>query len=101
MSKIMHKETGSWDMVIKPRSSIFQLNLKEVWQYKYLLWMFVKRDIVSTYKQTILGPIWFFIQPILTTIMFVVVFGNIAKIDIGAPPNTVFYLGGITVWNYF
>src|SRR5882762_9753736 len=101
MSKIMHKETGSWDMVIKPRSSIFQLNLKEVWQYKYLLWMFVKRDIVSVYKQTVLGPIWFFIQPILTTVVFVVIFGNIAKIPTDGLPPILFYLAGITVWNYF
>jgi lipopolysaccharide transport system permease protein len=94
-----HRE--DWDMVIEPRSSLFQLNLREVWRYKYLLWMFVKRDLVSVYKQTILGPIWFFIQPILTTITFVVIFGNIAKISTDGLPQILFYLAGITIWNYF
>lgn len=90
-----------WDLVIEPRSSIFHLNLKEVWRYKYLLVMFVKRDLVSVYKQTILGPIWFFIQPILTTITFVVVFGNIAGISTDGLPQMLYYLAGITIWNYF
>ncbi len=90
-----------WDLIIEPRSSLFQLNLKEVWQHTYLLVMFVKRDLVAVYKQTILGPIWFFIQPILTTIMFVVVFGNIAKISTDGLPQILFYLAGITIWNYF
>jgi lipopolysaccharide transport system permease protein len=96
-------ETGSpeWDLVIKPRSSIFKLNLKEVWHYRYLLVMFVRRDIVSVYKQTVLGPIWFFIQPILTTIVYVVIFGNIAKISTDGLPQILFYLAGITIWNYF
>ncbi|MEO5684441.1 MAG: ABC transporter permease [Chitinophagaceae bacterium] len=91
----------SWDLVIEPRNSIFNLQLKEVWRYKYLLWMFVKRDLVSVYKQTILGPIWFFIQPILTTITFVVIFGGIAKISTDGLPRVLFYLAGITIWNYF
>jgi lipopolysaccharide transport system permease protein len=90
-----------WDLIIEPRSSIFQLNLKEVWRYQYLLKMFVKRDLVAVYKQTILGPIWFFIQPILTTIMYVVVFGNIAGISTDGLPRMLFYLAGITTWNYF
>ena len=96
-------ETGQneWDLVIKPRSSIFKLNLKEIWPFRYLLVMFVKRDIVSVYKQTILGPIWFFIQPILTTIVYVVIFGNIAKISTDGLPQILFYLAGITIWNYF
>ena len=90
-----------WDLVIEPRSNIFQLRIKEIWNYRYLLVMFVKRDIVSVYKQTILGPIWFFIQPILTTITFVVIFGNIAQISTDGLPQILFYLAGITVWNYF
>jgi lipopolysaccharide transport system permease protein len=100
-------DTGSkagqenWDLVIEPRSSIFQLPLKELWNYRYLLVMFVKRDIVSVYKQTVLGPVWFFIQPILTTITFVVVFGSIAKISTDGLPQILFYLAGITIWNYF
>ena len=71
MNELLETGQHEWDLVIKPRSSIFKLNLKEIWHYRYLLVMFVKRDIVSVYKQTILGPIWFFIQPILTTIVFV------------------------------
>ena len=101
MNDIVNKEADGWDLVIEPRSHIFQLHLAEVWRYRYLLWMFVKRDLVSVYKQTILGPIWFFIQPILTTITFMVVFGNIAKISTDRLPQTLFYLAGITVWNYF
>lgn len=97
----LQQEPGSWDLVIEPRGSLFQLNFKEVWHSKYLLWMFVKRDLVSVYKQTILGPVWFFIQPILTTITFVVIFGNIAKISTDGLPQILFYLAGITIWNYF
>jgi lipopolysaccharide transport system permease protein len=96
--EISHSE---WDLVIKPQTSIFKLDLKDVWNYRYLLIMFVKRDIVSVYKQTILGPIWFFIQPILTTIVYVVIFGNIAKISTDGLPQILFYLAGITMWNYF
>jgi lipopolysaccharide transport system permease protein len=98
MSKTTHEH---WDLVIEPRSRLFQLNLKEVWHYKYLLTMFIKRDLVSVYKQTILGPLWFVIQPILTTITFVVIFGNIARISTDGLPQILFYLAGITIWNYF
>ena len=101
MMDTARQDPGSWDLIIEPRSSLFQLNLRDVWRYKYLLWMFVKRDLVSVYKQTILGPVWFFIQPILTTVTFVVVFGNIAKISTDGLPQILFYLAGITVWNYF
>jgi lipopolysaccharide transport system permease protein len=101
MNETFETASREWDLVIKPRSSIFKLNLKEVWHYRYLLVMFVKRDIVSVYKQTILGPIWFFIQPILTTIVYVVIFGNIAKISTDGLPQILFYLAGITIWNYF
>jgi lipopolysaccharide transport system permease protein len=101
MNEALHRNTDDWDLVIEPRNHIFKLNLKEVWRYKYLLWMFVKRDLVSVYKQTILGPIWFFIQPILITIVFVVIFGNVAKISTDGLPQVLFYLAGITIWNYF
>jgi len=100
-SPLATHSSPSWDLIIEPRSSLFQLNLKEVWRYKYLLVMFVKRDLVAVYKQTILGPIWFFIQPILTTITFVIVFGNIAQISTDGLPQILFYLSGITIWNYF
>ena len=94
-----HEE--DWDMVIEPKASIFSLNLKEVWHHGYLLTMFVKRDVVAVYKQTILGPLWFFIQPLLTTVTFTIVFGNIAKISTDGLPQVLFYMAGITIWNYF
>jgi len=88
-------------LVIEPRGSLFKLNLKEIWQYRDLLEMYIKRDIVTFYKQTILGPIWFFIQPIFTTIVFMFVFGGLAKIPTDGIPQALFYLSGITLWNYF
>jgi lipopolysaccharide transport system permease protein len=91
----------SWSEEITPRTSLLDLRLKEVWHYRDLMFMFVKRDFVTFYKQTILGPLWFFVQPLLTTIMYVIVFGNIAKISTDGLPMMVFYLCGITFWNYF
>ncbi len=90
-----------YDLVIKPKSSLLDINFKELWKYKDLLFLFVKRDFVSVYKQTILGPVWFFIQPILTTIVFTIIFGNVAKLDTDGLPAPLFYLTGITFWNYF
>lgn len=90
-----------WTEVIKPHSRLLSLNLKEVWRYRDLLVLMVKRDFIATYKQTILGPLWFFIQPILTTLMFVVVFGRIAGISTDGVPMMLFYLAGITLWTYF
>ncbi len=90
-----------WTEIIRPHTKIFDLNLKEVWRYRDLLLLLVRRDFVATYKQTVLGPLWFFIQPILTTIMFVVVFGRIAGISTDGVPMLIFYLAGVTMWNYF
>ena len=90
-----------WDKVIEPKKSLFNLRLKELWHYRDLLVLFVKRDFVSFYKQTILGPLWFFIQPIFTTIVFTSVFGNLAGISTEGLPKYLFYLSGITCWNYF
>ncbi|MCS6832856.1 MAG: ABC transporter permease [Flammeovirgaceae bacterium] len=95
------KQTEQWDTIIKPSSSLFEIDIRELWRYRDLIIMFTKRDIVANYKQTILGPIWFFIQPLLTTITFVVIFGNIAKISTDGLPKVLFYLAGITCWNYF
>jgi lipopolysaccharide transport system permease protein len=86
---------------ITPKRNLLDFNLYEIWNYRDLFMLFVKRDITVTYKQTILGPLWFFIQPLLTTLMFLLVFGRIAKISTGGVPPLLFYLGGITVWNYF
>lgn len=90
-----------WTETIEDKHSLFDLKLKEVWKYKDLVYMFVKRDFVSSFKQTILGPIWFFINPILTTIVYLIVFGRIAKLPTDGSPPLLFYLAGVTLWNYF
>jgi lipopolysaccharide transport system permease protein len=90
-----------WDLIIEPRGSLFRLNIKEVWQYRDLLEMYIKRDIVTFYKQTILGPLWFFIQPVFTTIVYMFVFGGLAGISTDGIPKPLFYLSGICLWNYF
>ena len=90
-----------WTMILRPKKSLFQINLKELWQYRDLIALFVRRDFVAKYKQTILGPLWFIIQPLLTTLMFVVVFGNIAGIPTDGIPQVLFYMSGIVGWNYF
>ena len=88
-------------LVIRPRKKLLDVDLKGIWRYRDLWYMYVKRDIVTFYKQTILGPLWFFIQPILTTIMYMVVFGGLAKISTDGAPQPLFYLSGIMLWNYF
>ena len=87
--------------IIKPQNRLFEIDFKEIWRYRDLLVMFIKRDIVTQYKQTILGPTWYFIQPALTTIMYMVVFGGIAGISTDGLPQPLFYLAGIVLWQYF
>lgn len=96
-----NQESNDWDLVIKGHSSLFDLKFGDLWRYRDLLVLFVKRDFVSFYKQTILGPLWFFIQPIFTTIVFSFVFGNLAGISTEGVPKYLFYLTGITSWAYF
>ena len=91
----------NWTTIIKPKTGWFDINLKELVQYKDLIVMFVKRDFKTMYKQTILGPLWIIINPLLTTLMFTVVFGNIANIPTDGMPQIVFYMLGTTVWTYF
>lgn len=91
----------NWTTVIKPRNSLFEVNLKEVWDYRDLLTLFVKRDIITSYKQTILGPLWWIIQPAMTVIMYMVVFGGIAGIPTDGIPQPLFYLSGVCMWQYF
>lgn len=93
--------TEPWTTIIKPRNKLLQVDLGEIWQYRDLFTLFVKRDIITQYKQTILGPAWFFIQPALTTIMYMVVFGGIARISTDGLPQPLFYLAGIVCWQYF
>lgn len=90
-----------WTEEIKSQDSLFSINFKELWHYRDLLLMLVKKEYVTFYKQTILGPIWFFIQPILTTVIYVLLFGQIAKLSTDGTPQLAFYLAGITIWNYF
>ncbi|MES2588233.1 MAG: ABC transporter permease [Bacteroidota bacterium] len=90
-----------WDLVIKPTNSLFSLKLRDVWSYRDLLFLMVRRDIVSFYKQTILGPLWFFIQPLITTVIYMFVFGNLAGISTDGLPQILFYMTGIIAWNYF
>lgn len=94
-------ESGEWTLVIRPKTGWFDLHLADLWRYRDLVALFVRRDFVATYKQTILGPLWFIIQPLLTTLTFTLIFGNIAKLSTDGLPKILFYLSGITAWNYF
>ncbi len=92
---------NNFDWHIEGKSGLLDLKLKDVWSYRDLLWLLVRRDFVSFYKQTILGPLWFFIQPLLTTVMFTFVFGKLGGFDTDGIPQPLFYMAGITAWNYF
>src|SRR5690349_21130499 len=97
----MNEDEPKWDLVISGKKTLFSLQLHDIWRYRDLLYMLVKRDFVVFYKQTILGPLWFFIQPILTTLVFLVVFSRIAGISTDGMPPVLFYLSGTIIWNYF
>ena len=92
---------SDWDLVIDGQHRLFNLPFHEIWQYRDLLLLMVRRDFVALYKQTVLGPLWFVLQPVLTSIVFTIIFGNIAKISTDGLPQLIFYLSGITCWNYF
>lgn len=91
----------NWTEIIEPRTSLLDLRLGDVWRYRDLVMLFVRRDFVSNYKQTILGPLWFFIQPLLTTLIFYIIFGRVAQLGTDGIPPFIFYLAGNTVWSYF
>lgn len=93
--------SNDWLFEITPKNKFFSLNLNEVWQYRDLLLLFVKRDVITVYKQTVLGPLWYLIQPLFTSVTFTIIFNNVAGIDTGTVPPFLFNLAGITVWNYF
>jgi lipopolysaccharide transport system permease protein len=92
---------NKWDKIIRPQRNWWDLRLGELWRYRDLIWLFVWRDFVAFYKQTILGPLWFPIQPIITTVVFTVIFGNIARLSTDGLPPFLFYFAGNTVWGYF
>jgi lipopolysaccharide transport system permease protein len=95
------REPEEWTSIIRPVHGWFDLHLAEIWRYRDLIMLFVRRDFVSIYKQTVLGPLWYIIQPLLTTLMFTVVFGKIARIPTDGLPPTLFYMSGIVAWGYF
>ena len=97
----LQAEDGGWDLVIEPPKGWFDLHLRDLWRYRDLTGLFVRRDFVATYKQTILGPLWHLIQPLLTTLMFTVVFGRIAGLPTDGVPQFIFYMAGTTLWGYF
>jgi len=100
MNKI-ENEDKDWLFEITPKNNFFTFNYSEVWQYRDLLLLFVKRDVVTVYKQTVLGPLWYIIQPLFTSIIFTLIFNTIAGINTGVVPPFLFNLAGITIWNYF
>ena len=97
----MKEEKLEWTRVITPKKSVLDVDLKSVWRYRDLIYMLVRRDIVVQYKQTILGPLWYLVQPLLTTIMFMFVFGGIANISTEGMPQPLFYMAGLLLWNYY
>jgi len=101
MPESTHPSDDEWDLIIRPKDSWLDLHLDDLWRYRDLLWMFVRRDFVAVYKQTILGPLWFFIQPLFTTLVFTIVFSGMAQIPTDGLPPMLFYLAGTTAWNYF
>jgi lipopolysaccharide transport system permease protein len=94
-----HKQV--WTEEIKSDNSLLSINFRELWHYRDLLLMLLKRDFITFYKQTILGPLWFFVQPVLTSLIYIVLFGQVAKLSTDGLPQLAFYLSGITIWNYF
>jgi homopolymeric O-antigen transport system permease protein len=98
---ISNAQPEDWTLVIRPKTGWFDLHLADLWRYRDLVMLFVRRDFVSTYKQTILGPLWFIIQPLLTTLTFTLIFGNIAQLSTDGLPKILFYMSGVTAWSYF
>jgi lipopolysaccharide transport system permease protein len=101
VAETLEDDDNNWDLVIEPKGNLLDLNYADVWKYRDLLWLFVRRDFIAQYKQTLLGPLWHFIQPFFTTVIFLLVFSKIAKIPTQGVPPALFYMSGITIWNYF
>jgi lipopolysaccharide transport system permease protein len=101
ISGIEQIDREKWDMIISPQRKLLDLRLRELWHSRELILLFVRRDFVSVYKQTILGPLWYLIQPLLTTIVFQVIFGNIAKLPTDGLPSFLFYMSGTVIFSYF
>jgi len=99
--KTISRTDDEWDLIITPRKKWYDLQLRDVWRYRDLIMLFVRRDFVSRYKQTILGPTWLIIQPIMTSLVFTVIFGQIARLPTDGLPQILFYLSGTVLWHYF
>lgn len=97
----MNKHSNDWTLIIQPKQGVFNINLKEIWRYRDLVMLLVKRDFVAFYKQTVLGPLWFAIQPILTTAVYVLLFNKVANVSSDGAPAVLFQMAGITCWMYF
>ncbi len=95
------KQDENWDLVLESKHKLLDFNLKEVWQYRDLIWLFIKRDFTTQYKQTVLGPIWYVVQPLVTTVINTFIFGNLAKIGTDGVPYILFYFAGTMLWTYF
>src|SRR5512145_1346075 len=100
-SKPLPNEEENWTLILQPQRSLLDLRLGELWRYRDLVLLFVRRDFVSTYKQTVLGPLWYLIQPLLTTVTFTFIFGRIASLPTDGLPQFLFYMSGTVVWSYF
>lgn len=96
-----HKDQDEWTMIIKPQRHLLDIDVKEIWRYRDLIALFVRRDLVAQYKQTILGPLWYIINPLLTSVIYTIVFGNFAGISTDGLPKMLFYMSGTVGWNYF
>jgi len=90
-----------WNIVVKPKENIFKLDVSNIWQYRDLFWLLVRRDFVAFYKQTVLGPLWFLLQPVFTILIYSYIFGSLAQIGTDGIPRPLFYMAGITCWHYF
>jgi lipopolysaccharide transport system permease protein len=101
MKQELDMQEQQWDLIIKPKTGWFDIDLQEIWRYRDLVFMFVMRDFITVYKQTILGPLWYIIQPLFTTVVFTIIFGKVAKIPTDSLPPFLFYLSGTVIWGYF
>ena len=99
--KTINDNSTNWDVTIGPKGNNLSVDFKELWRFRDLMMMFIKKDIITVYKQTVLGPVWFVIQPVFTTIIYLLVFGRIANIGTDGVPVILFYMGSVTLWNYF
>jgi len=101
VAEVKTEDLASWDTILEAKRPWFEFRLRELWAYRDLIWLFVRRDFTATHKQTVLGPLWYLLQPLFTTITFVIIFGYFAKVQTDGLPRVLFYLCGIVAWNYF